>query len=75
MLLPTALRTVTLTVPEACSGLVVLICVSDTTVNDSTLRPLKNTPVALVNPTPVNVTGVPDGPEFGFTELSCGVYE
>jgi hypothetical protein len=70
---PPVVVTVTSTVPAAWGGVVVLILVLETTVNDAGVAP-KSTAVAVVKLVPVMVTGVPPalGPDVGATELIVG---
>ena len=55
------------------AGTVAVIEVSEFTVKLVAARPLNETPVAPVKPTPVSVTTVPSGPKDGVKEVSVGV--
>jgi hypothetical protein len=71
---PPAVVTVTSTVPTASAGEVVVISVSETTVNDAAGVAPKWTDVAPVKWVPVIVTGVPPplGPDVGAMEVTVG---
>jgi len=74
LLVPLGVVTVTCTVPVP-SGVVAVIWVSETTVNDGAGVAPKRTAVAPVKPVPVIVTVVPppEDPEAGETERTAGV--
>jgi hypothetical protein len=61
-------------VPADSSGVVAVICVSDTTVNWAAESNPNDTPVAPVKPDPVIVTDVPPatGPAVGLTPVTTG---
>jgi hypothetical protein len=71
---PPAVVTVTSTIPTAWAGEVVVISVSETTVKEPAAVVPKSTVVAVVNPVPVMVTGIPPavGPDVGATEVTVG---
>jgi hypothetical protein len=53
-------------------GTVVVICVSDTILNDVALTAPNFTELAPLKCVPVIVTGVPTGPDVGLNELTTG---